>query len=254
MLLTLLIIVSSTLPACQQSPQPTAPQATASQVSLPLAASQEVIWSAKQPPLTTQWTAQVSPSNALPEYPRPQLVRAEWLNLNGEWQFSSTPRQAPPFSMNLPERILVPFPVESALSGIMAHSDRMWYRRIFSVPAKWQGQRVQLNFGAVDWEASVYVNGAQVGTHKGGYDAFSFDITDQLREGDNEIIVGVSDPTDAGGQPIGKQRNKPEGIFYTAVSGIWQTVWLEPSPAAHITNLSMTPDVTGQARARMGCR
>ncbi|HEY1013474.1 MAG TPA: AbfB domain-containing protein, partial [Herpetosiphonaceae bacterium] len=204
-------------------------------------------WQPKPPPLSTPWTSQVSPSNALPEYPRPQLTRPDWLNLNGEWQFGNAAAgQAPPVGQTLSESILVPFPIESGLSGIQRHQDRMWYRRTFTVPAGWSGRRVQLNFGAVDWQATVYVNGVQVGAHQGGFDSFSFDITDRLNGGANELIVGVYDPTDAGGQPIGKQRSAPGGIFYTAASGIWQTVWLEPTPAARITRLDMTPDPTGQ--------
>ncbi|HEU4324201.1 MAG TPA: AbfB domain-containing protein [Roseiflexaceae bacterium] len=205
-------------------------------------------WQPKTPPLSTPWTAQVSPSNVLPEYPRPQLVRNAWQSLNGLWQFSpASAGQLPPFGQNLAEQILVPFPIESALSGIMRKHDRMWYRRSFTVPAGWGGQRVLLNFGAVDWEATVYVNGRNLGTHRGGFDGFSIDVTSALNGGSNELIVGVYDPTDAGGQPIGKQRNNPSGIWYTSASGIWQTVWMEPVPAAHITRLDMTPDVPGQA-------
>ncbi|WP_394827918.1 AbfB domain-containing protein [Pendulispora albinea] len=203
---------------------------------------------AKAPPLTTPWTSEVSPDNARPEYPRPQLVRSDWQNLNGEWQFArASSGEAPPFGRDLSERVLVPYPIESALSGIARHEDRMWYRRTFTVPSNWSGRRVQLNFDAVDWQATVYVNGVQAGAHEGGYDAFSFDITDRLRAGENELIVGVYDPTDAGGQPIGKQRNAPNGIFYTASSGIWQTVWLEPTAAAHITRLDMVPESNRQA-------
>jgi hypothetical protein len=207
-----------------------------------------VTWTAKTPPLATQWTSQVSATNALPEYPRPQMVRPDWQNLNGVWQFSTvTKDEAPPFDQDLAEGILVPFPIESALSGIQRHSDRMWYRRTFTIPRAWRGRNVLLNFGAVDWQATVYVNGQEVGTHRGGYDAFTFDITANLRSGTNELIVGVYDPTDRGGQPVGKQRNIPDGIFYTASSGIWQTVWLEPVAAAHITRLDLTPDLDGQA-------
>jgi hypothetical protein len=208
----------------------------------------QAAWVPKTPPLSTPWTAQVSPTHALPEYPRPQLVRPDWLNLNGEWQFANaTADQPPPFGQDLAESVLVPFPIESALSGIQRHQERMWYRRTFTVPRDWKERRVQLHFGAVDWEARVYVNGVQVGTHQGGFDAFSFDITDQLKGGKNELLVGVYDPTDSGGQPIGKQRRNPNYIWYTAASGIWQTVWLEPTPPAHVTRLDMTPDVAGQA-------
>jgi hypothetical protein len=206
-------------------------------------------WAPKTPPLTTPWTGLVSATNALPEYPRPQLVRPDWQNLNGVWDFAITSRDAgAPGSF--PLQILVPFPAESALSGIMqriTEAQRLWYHRTFTVPVGWSGRRVQLNFGAVDWQTTVWVNGAQVGTHTGGYDAFSFDITDRLRAGGNDIVVGVYDPTDAAGQPIGKQRRAGSGIFYTASSGIWQTVWLEPTNAARITRLDTTPDLPGAA-------
>ena len=197
----------------------------------------------------TPWAKDVSPKNAHPEYPRPQMVRGRWLNLNGVWQFANAiADQAPPFGQTLAEVILVPFPVESALSGIMRDGPvRMWYRRTFIVPSDWAGQRVLLNFGAVDWEATVYVNQVNVGTHRGGYSSFSFDITSQLNGGTNELIVGVFDPTDAGNQPVGKQRRDPRRIWYTSTSGIWQTVWLEPVPTASITRLDMTPDVLGAA-------
>ncbi|ATB34393.1 AbfB domain-containing protein [Melittangium boletus] len=208
----------------------------------------QAAWAPKPSPLNTQWTSQVSTTNALPEYPRPQMVRSDWLNLNGEWQFgNASAGQTPPFGQNLAESILVPFPIESALSGIKRQQERMWYRRTFTVPAAWSGRRVQLHFGAVDWEATVYVNGQQVGKHQGGFDAFSFDITPYLTGGSNELIVGVYDPTDNGTQPIGKQRIQQGEIMYTPCSGIWQTVWLEPTPSARITRLDMTPDVPGSA-------
>ena len=147
----------------------------------PAAAAPDGGWHRQQPPLSTPWTDQVGPDNALPEYPRPQLVRPEWRSLNGIWQFGTTP----PDGHSLPERILVPYPVESALSGIMRHESTMWYRRTFSVPESWRGQRVVLNFGAVDYQATVSVNGHELATHKGGYDAFSVDVTDALtRHGD----------------------------------------------------------------------
>ncbi|NUS05465.1 MAG: glycoside hydrolase family 2 [Nonomuraea sp.] len=199
---------------------------------------------AAAPPLSTPWTAEVTPSNALPEYPRPQLVRAEWQNLNGLWQFAGTGSiDNPPVGQNLAGQVLVPYPIESGLSRVQRHEDRMWYRRTFTVPAAWAGRRVRLNFGAVSWEARVWVNGTRVGTHTGGYDPFGLDITGALRSGDNEIIVGVYAPVDAAGAPIGKQRRSPGGIFYTAYSGIWQTVWLEPVNAASVTRLDTVPDV-----------
>ncbi|MCG5218731.1 AbfB domain-containing protein [Streptosporangium soli] len=198
------------------------------------------------PPLTTPWTAQVTPDNALPEYPRPQLTRPDWSNLNGLWQFAGTGSiDTPPVGQNLAGQVLVPYPIESGLSGVQRHEDRMWYRRTFTVPASWSGRRVQLNFGAVHWETRVWINGTAVGTHTGGYDPFGFDITAALRAGANEIIVGVWSPVDSAGVPVGKQRKNPGGIFYTASSGIWQTVWLEPVNAARVTRLETVPDVPG---------
>ena len=194
--------------------------------------------------LTTRWASQVSTEQPLPEYPRPQLTRQTWLNLNGQWQFQgASAGEAPPVGQTLDETILVPFPVESALSGIQRFDDRMWYRRVFELPEGWDGQRIQLNFGAVDYEAKVWVNGQEIGQHKGGYDAFNFDITGALQEGENELLVSVFDPTDAGAQPVGKQSNNPGGIWYTSVSGIWQTVWLEPVAEGHITRLDLTPNL-----------
>src|SRR6476469_3945465 len=139
-------------------------------------------WQPKAPPLTTPWTSQVSPTNALPDYPRPQLVRTDWQNLNGVWEFTGASNiNTPPVGQSLPEGVLVPYPIESGLSGIQRHEDYMFYRRTFTVPSTWSGRRVLLNFGAVTWETRVWVNGTQVGTHTGGYDAFSFDITGALR-------------------------------------------------------------------------
>jgi hypothetical protein len=214
----------------------------------PAAAAAPAGYHKKVPPLSTPWTAQVGPHNALPQYPRPQLTRPDWRNLNGVWQFApATDGQAPPFGTTLGERILVPYPVESALSGIMRHESQMWYRRTFTVPRSWHApkqNRLLLHFGAVDYDATVYVNGTKVAHHLGGYDAFTADVTDALkRTGPQELVVRVSDPTDAGGQPIGKQRNKPGGIFYTPSSGIWQTVWIEPVAHAHVDSLAITPHV-----------
>src|SRR5690606_31475753 len=176
--------------------------------------------------LKTRWTDRVNPRNPLPEYPRPQLVRNQWRSLNGEWQFAAAQEgEAPPIGRDLNERIVVPFPVESQLSGLQRHEERMFYRRTFTVPNSWLRDRVILHFDAVDWEATVYVNGQQVGTHRGGFDRFSIDVTDALKpKGAQELVVAVYDPTDKGGQPVGKQRLNPGGIWYTPVSGIWQSV------------------------------
>ncbi|KAB1141249.1 glycoside hydrolase family 2 [Streptomyces luteolifulvus] len=200
--------------------------------------------------LRTKWADEVGPHNAHPEYPRPQLTRESWHNLNGSWQFAPAKAgEQPPVGKNLGEKILVPYPVESQLSGIERHEDRMWYRRTFTVPADWRvgsGKRLQLNFGAVDWQAEVYVNGIRVAEHQGGYDKFSADITDALKPGrTQELIVGVYDPTDAAGgenPPLGKQRLNPSGIWYTPSSGIWQTVWMEPVATDHVNLLKLTPD------------
>ncbi len=202
----------------------------------------------KPPRLSTPWTNQVSTTNPLPEYPRPQLVRSEWQSLNGTWQFSAAANlNNPPINTNLGEEVLVPYPIESALSGIQRHENYMYYRRTFSTPANWSGRRVQLNFGAVTWETRVWVNGVSVGTHQGGFDPFSFDITSALRSGSNEIIVGVWSPVDAEDIPVGKQRLNRGGIWYTPASGIWQTVWLEPTPDARITRLDTIPNVAAGA-------
>jgi hypothetical protein len=212
-------------------------------------------WKPAKGPLMTRWAKDVTPERVLPEYPRPQMQRKAWQNLNGLWQlaFAKEGEEAP-VGKELPERILVPFPVESALSGVMKRADRLWYRRHFTVPKDWAGQRLLLHFGAVDWEATVWLNGKKLGAHKGGYDGFSFDITDALKaDGKQELIVGVWDPTDGGTQPRGKQVRKPEGIYYTPTTGIWQTVWLEPVPAASVEGLKIVPDVDGK-RVRVTVR
>ncbi|HLJ94716.1 MAG TPA: glycoside hydrolase family 2 TIM barrel-domain containing protein [Gemmataceae bacterium] len=202
-------------------------------------------WQPAKGPLMTRWAKEVSPARVHPEYPRPQMVRSDWLNLNGLWQLAfAKEADSVPAGKELTERILVPFPVESALSGVMKRADRLWYRRTFSVPKAWAGRRTLLHFGAIDWAATVWVNGKELGSHRGGYDPFSFDISEALKpEGEQELVVGVWDPTDAGTQPRGKQVNRPQGIYYTPTTGIWQTVWLEPVAKASIASLKIVPDV-----------
>ena len=197
-------------------------------------------WKPADGPLKTRWAKDVSPANALPEYPRPQLVRKDWLNLNGMWDLK--------LGDGTQTAILVPYPIESALSGVMKHSDHMTYRRSFEVPKAWGGRQVLLHFGAVDWETKVSLNGKQLGMHRGGYDAFSFDVTAALKaDGAQELTVEVFDPTSDGGQPRGKQTLHPGGIMYTPTSGIWQTVWLEPVAPTHVESLRIVPDVDQSA-------
>lgn len=214
------------------------------------APEQATVWNGKVAPLATPWTAEVSPRNALPEYPRPQLARPslehpQWMSLNGLWQYAPDDGQGkPPFGRTLKGQVLVPYPIESVLSGVQKHADFMFYRRLVDIPAAFTAHRqhVRLNFGAVDHDATVYVNGTQVARHAGGYTSFSADITPALRpHGPQEIIVAVHAPVDGANVMVGKQRLKPEGIFYTAASGIWQSVWLEPVPATSLAQLNFTP-------------
>ncbi|WP_020661908.1 glycoside hydrolase family 2 protein [Amycolatopsis benzoatilytica] len=204
-------------------------------------------WRRVEPLLTTPWTDQVDPSAVLPEYPRPQFRRPDWLNLNGIWEYAGWPASPTgPRPVGYNERILVPFAPESALSGIGRRDEVLWYRRLFEIPDGWHGRRVLLHLGAVDQKAEVRVNNQSVVTHEGGYTAFSADITDALRaSGPQEIAIRAEDRTDIEPYPVGKQRNEPGGICYTSMSGIWQSVWLEPVPTDRISALEISSDLSG---------
>ena len=221
-------------------------------------------WKKGNPPLATRWFAEAGPEQARPEYPNPAMARTAWMNLNGLWRYAIRPRgeQLPAQSGSAPAagwegEILVPWPVESALSGVqrpVSPEQRLWYTRTFTLPSGWRGKRILLHFEAVDWQSQVWVNDVEVGYHEGGFDPFFFDITPALRfTGEEEVTLAVWDPTDTGTQPRGKQVLKPGGIFYTACTGIWGTVWLEPVPVTRIEELRIVPDaaagaVTGACR------
>ena len=195
--------------------------------------------------IRTPWAEQIDVNNVWKEYPRPIMERTAWKNLNGLWSYAVKPKgEAQPTKWD--GEILVPFCIESSLSGVgktLGDKNELWYNRTFTVPAQWKKQNVLLHFGAVDWKADVWVNDVKVGSHTGGYVPFSFDITQALKAGENTLTVRVWDPTDRGYQPRGKQVCNPDGIWYTPVSGIWQTVWLEPVAPMHIENLRILPNV-----------
>ncbi|MCO5234622.1 MAG: beta-galactosidase [Chitinophagaceae bacterium] len=201
--------------------------------------------------IATEWATQVDPANPLPEYPRPQLTRKSWMNLNGLWQYTIIPRgSATAAPAQFDGNILVPFAVESSLSGVgktVGKENELWYKRTVKIPSAFRKGRVFLHFGAVDWECVVYINGKEVGAHQGGYDPFSFDISEALDKGvQQEIAVRVWDPSNDGPQPRGKQVKEPRGIWYTSVTGIWQTVWLENVPNTFIASTRQTPDIDNQ--------
>ena len=209
--------------------------------------AQEKNWTLIKDKITTPWAEKVNPKAPLPDYPRPQLVRSEnWKNLNGLWSYAITPKD-----QNEPVKyqgsILVPFAVESALSGVgktVGKDSVLWYKHHITIPANMKNKEVLLHFGAVDWQAEVFVNGKSAGKHEGGFDPFTFNISSLLKKsGTQEIKVRVWDPTDEGPQPRGKQVRKPEGIWYTPVTGIWQTVWLESVPKTHLISTKHTPDI-----------
>ncbi len=201
--------------------------------------------------IQTKWAEQVNPQNPLPEYPRPILVRSDWQNLNGLWNYAILAK-----GNGLPAKfdgkILVPFAIESALSGVqknVGQANELWYERQFAVPVDWKNKKVLLNFGAVDWKADVWINDIKVGSHQGGYTAFSFDITPFLGKGEQKLTVRVWDPTDKGFQPRGKQVEDPRSIWYTAVTGIWQTVWIEAVNENYITAIKSVPNIDRQTLA-----
>lgn len=198
--------------------------------------------------LMTRWAGQIDPLDVLPEYPRPQMVREEWINLNGLWDYSVKSINEKEIS-EYDGKILVPFPIESALSGVkksLKPDEKLWYRRTFKIPGIWFGQKLLLHFGAVDWKAEIWVNRKKAGEHTGGYYPFTFEVSEYIEDGENEVVVAVWDPTDTYGQERGKQKLKPGGIFYTPISGIWQTVWLEPVPNEYISSIKLTPDIDTQ--------
>ncbi|UYQ95331.1 beta-galactosidase [Chitinophaga horti] len=214
-----------------------------------VAFAQQPAWKIVPGKISTTFSEQVDPAAPLPEYPRPHFVRNNWKNLNGLWDYAITARSnAAPASYE--GKILVPYAVESALSGVgrtVGKDSLLWYRTTVTVPAAMKGKRVLLHFGAVDWQTEVFVNGKSAGTHEGGFDPFNFDITALLKKsGAQEVTVKVWDPTDEGTQPRGKQVRKPNGIWYTPVTGIWQTVWLEAVPQTYLSASKQTPNIDAQ--------
>ena len=214
--------------------------------ALALTLGAQAQWKPVGDKIKTQWAEQVNPANVLPEYPRPQLERGEWQNLNGEWEYAIKPvGNAEPAAFD--GNILVPFAVESSLSGVqkeVGENNELWYKRTFTVSSAWKNKDIVLNFGAVDWKADVFVNDILVGTHQGGFTPFSFNITPYLTgKSGQKLVVRVWDPSDKGFQPRGKQTSRPESIWYTPVTGIWQTVWLEPVASAHVTSVKAIPNI-----------
>lgn len=204
-------------------------------------------WKPAGDKIKTPWAEKLTPDNVWQEYPRPLLERTDWVNLNGLWSYAIVNPGVVPDSYE--GSILVPFAVESSLSGVqktVGKDKRLWYKRTFTVPSGWKGKRVLLHFGAVDWQSEVFVNGIKVGGHTGGYTPFSFDITSCLQKGEQTLVVSVYDPTNDGFQPRGKQVKNPGGIYYTPVTGIWQTVWLEPVADAHLEGIVSVPDIDRQ--------
>ncbi len=201
-------------------------------------------WKPVQNPIMTRWAADIDPLKPWLDYPRPDLVRKNWMSLNGLWDYAITEKDIKPADWD--GKILVPYPVESALSGVknrVSENESLWYRRTFKVPNIWKKKHIILNFEASDFETKVWVDGKEIGTHKGGYDPFSFDITGSLgNTKEHELLVSVWDPTDKGTQPRGKQVQSPGGIWYTPTTGIWQTVWIEPVNESYLSSFRIVTD------------
>lgn len=202
-------------------------------------------WKPAEGILLSKFAKDVDPSQPLPEYPRPQMVRDSWVNLNGLWDYAILPVGEPLESLD--GQILVPYPVESALSGVaknVGKENNLWYKKDLEIPAEWEGKTVLLNFGAVDWRCDVYLNDVKVGAHQGGYCPFTVDLTRAVKyDGKNILVVKVWDPTDDGVQAIGKQVKNPNGIWYTPVTGIWQTVWMEAVNKSYISKVRPISDI-----------
>ena len=220
--------------------------------ALALTLSAQAQWKPVGDKIKTDWATKVDPKSVLPEYPRPLMERADWVNLNGEWEYAIKPKGAA-IPASYDGNILVPFAVESSLSGVqkeVGENNELWYQRSFSVPSSWKNKDVMINFGAVDWKADVFINDVLIGSHKGGFTPFSFNITPYLKGSkDQKLVVRVWDPSDKGYQPRGKQTSRPEGIWYTPVTGIWQTVWLEPVAKNHVTSIKAIPNIDNSTLA-----
>lgn len=202
-------------------------------------------WKPAGEKIKTEWANKVNPKQVLPEYPRPIMERKEWKNLNGLWNYAIQ-EAGKPAPAKYDGQILVPFAVESSLSGVMKEvgaKNELWYNTTFNIESNWKGQNILLHFGAVDWKTEVWLNGVKIGSHTGGYTPFSFDITPFIAGTTQQLTVKVWDPSNEGPQPRGKQVKNPEGIWYTPVTGIWQTVWIEPVNKKNITTIKTTPNI-----------
>jgi beta-galactosidase/beta-glucuronidase len=204
-------------------------------------------WKPAGQKIMSEWAQKVNPNAPLPEYPRPQMTRDQWQNLNGLWNYTITAGKLGSLPTQYEGKILVPYAIESALSGVgktVGKDSTLWYHNQITLDKNFRNKRVLLHFGAVDFETQVFINGQLAGSHEGGYDPFSIDITAFVKKsGKQDIVVGVWDPTNQGYQANGKQVVNPHGIWYTPVTGIWQTIWVEAVPPTYIRNLKNTPQL-----------